>query len=93
MSPDEEFCSVCIHRTHMGRNIGCLYLTDTGEPRGCPPGRACTKREIGPTFNRSKIYSVVDPEARKKQNEENAKRSEMIGYKEDALKRMRVKEK
>lgn len=92
MSPDEIYCSECIHRSTFGRNIGCMYLSDTGQPRGCPPGTACTKRVIGPTVNRSKIYSVVDPEVRQKRQEENRKRSEMIAYKGDALRRMRVKE-
>ena len=93
MTPeDEKYCAECTHRSRFGRNIGCLYLTDTGQPRGCPPGIGCNKREIGPTANRSKIYSAIDPEVRKKQKEENAKRCEMIAYKDEALKRMRVKE-
>ena len=92
MTPDEEFCSVCIHRSKIWGKVGCMYLKDTGDPRGCPPGERCTKREIGDQINRSKPYSCLDPEVKKKQREENAKRTEMIGYKGDALRRMRVKE-
>ena len=92
MTPDELFCSVCIHHTKINRNIGCLYITDTGKPRGCPPGEKCTVREIGPTANRSKIYSVIDPDARKKKREEDKQRNEMIAYRGEALKRMRIKE-
>ena len=25
----------------------CDYLTITGQPRGCPAGKGCTKKEIG----------------------------------------------
>lgn len=93
MSPeDEKYCSECIHRSKVNRNIACLYITDTGSHRGCPAGVGCDKREIGPTVDRSKIYSVVDPNVRQKQREEHEKRNEMIAYKEDALRRMRVKE-
>lgn len=53
---DEERCSKCIHRSPIrGFNkldIGCLYILDKGEPRGCDFGVNCTKFEKGPCYRR-----------------------------------------
>lgn len=53
---DEKRCSKCIHRSLIrgfGRqDIGCLYIIDKGESRGCDFGVNCTKFKKGPCVRR-----------------------------------------
>ena len=48
---DEKFCRKCIHCVgtgwHMKYGYTCDYFLHTGNRRPCPPGSACTVREIG----------------------------------------------
>lgn len=50
----DKHCKGCkyLFKGHYGCTKCCDYLLITGEPRGCPAGEGCTKKEIG---NRDKV--------------------------------------
>lgn len=89
---DRKRCAKCKYHTYIGGLTCCLYILDTGEPRGCQFGVKCDKFDKGKTNKRSQIYSVIDTNVRVARDKEIKKRNEMIAYKGDALKRMRIKE-
>lgn len=83
---DEIRCKRCKYHGMCGNTVTCDYILEKKEPRGCPVGENCTRFEPGK--RKQKTTSYVMTEAMK---EEKRHRSEMIGYKVDALKRMRIK--
>ena len=89
---DRRRCSKCKYRTYISGLTCCLYVLDTGKPRGCQFGVKCDKFEKGKPDARNRIFSVIDPDARVKYKEDVMKKNDMIAYKGDALKRMRIKE-
>ncbi len=90
---DRKHCAKCKHHTWISGSItACLYILDTGESRNCQFGVKCDKFEKGHVVNRNFLYSVLDPEVRLKEQEDRKSRNEMIAYKGEALKRMRIKE-
>lgn len=44
-------CKDCCHSSYLGgigtKILACLYIIDTGEPRGCVAGETCDKYEKG----------------------------------------------
>lgn len=50
-------CKKCQHRSTFGGfhlvEIGCLYILDTGKPRGCDFGANCDKFKEGPCLRRA----------------------------------------
>lgn len=90
---DRRHCAKCKYHTYISGLTCCLYVLDTGKPRGCQFGVKCDKFEKGAVNKRSHIYSVMDPQVKLNRSKENKERSEMIAYKGEALKRMRIKEK
>lgn len=89
---DRRHCAKCKYHTYIGGLTCCLYILDKGEPRGCQFGVKCDKFEKGKINKRSQIYSVIDPQVKVTRDKEYKQRNEMIAYKGDALKRMRIKE-
>ena len=59
----------CARCTHSSRLMGtsselvCLYILDTGEPRGCPVGKECNKFE-GKSQRRKSGITIVGKEKR-----------------------------
>lgn len=89
---DRKHCKKCRHHSLLSGNVVCcLYILDTHEPRGCKFGIGCDKYVKGKVMQRSFIYSVTDPEVRITRDKEYKSRNEMIAYKGEAIKRMRIK--
>ena len=83
---DERRCKRCKYHGMCGNAVTCDYILEKKEPRGCPVGENCTRFEPGK--RKQKTTSYVMTEAMK---EEKRHRSEMIGYKGEALRRMHIK--
>ena len=89
---DRKRCRKCKHRTYITHTVCCLYVLDKREPRGCKFGVGCTKFEAGKPPKRDYLFApITTEEVRKAREEEHRKRVEMIGYKGEALKRMRIR--
>lgn len=48
-------CRSCKHRINFADEFVCWYLMDTGEPRGCPIGKKCTRYERGKPAHRKSM--------------------------------------
>lgn len=83
---DARRCMRCKYHGRGASQTICEYILEKNEPRGCPVGENCTRFEPGK--RKQKTTSYVMTEAMK---EEKRHRSEMIGYKGDALRRMHIK--
>lgn len=61
-------CKKCQHRSMFGGfcrvEIGCLYILDTGKPRGCDFGVNCNKFKEGPCLRRMTggVYEIEEGE-------------------------------
>lgn len=83
---DERRCMRCKYHGWGASQVTCDYILEKKEPRGCPVGENCTRFEPGKRKQKTDFYKMNDA-----MKEEKKRRSEMIGYKGDALKRMHLK--
>lgn len=83
---DEIRCKRCKYHGMCGNTVTCDYILEKKEPRGCPVGENCTRFEPGKRKQKTNNYAMTES-----MKEEKRHISEMIGYKVDALKRMRIK--
>lgn len=84
---DLQRCKKCIYHNNEGGRITCDFILKRLEPRGCEAGLKCTRFESGA---RKKSKKYIDENARSAMKAESDSRNEMIAYKGEALKRMRV---
>ena len=90
---DLKHCKKCQHHSLVNNTRPvCVFILDTGIPRGCKFGVGCIRFVKGAPVSRNTEYTIKDPVVKERRNEESRKRIEMIGYRGDALKRMRIKE-
>lgn len=58
----DSTCRGCIHLVCLAgagsQTKNCNYIIDTGHPRGCPPGKGCTKRELKGEVKRIRRISI-----------------------------------
>lgn len=57
---ERKECKGCMFRGKTGAESSCDFMFATGIPRGCPPGKGCTRKVAGKKSKKRNEISVRD---------------------------------